>query len=148
MATSDSDRGSMARRVSNSSAVVEESPSNEALRYCNLEDFLEHLGVDHASAGDWGRPVPGPDLPRRNGAGSRIVEREEPPSRNKRKTQIRSAGSRSSATTTSLDQVRARNIKGKLGWICVAKEEGKAAPGMLAPPLLRHPPAVLRLADH
>lgn len=51
MATSDSDRGSLARRVSNSSAVVEEPPSNEALRYCNLEDFLEHLGVDHASAG-------------------------------------------------------------------------------------------------
>ncbi|CAE7839997.1 unnamed protein product, partial [Symbiodinium necroappetens] len=29
-------------------------------------------------------------------------------------------------------RLRARHIKGKVGWICVAEEEGKAAPGMLA----------------
>ena len=29
-------------------------------------------------------------------------------------------------------RLRARHIKGKVGWVCVAEEEGKAAPGMLA----------------
>lgn len=55
MAASDSERGPATaplRRtsVSSNSAVVEESPRHEALNYCNFEDFLEHLGLDHTSA--------------------------------------------------------------------------------------------------
>lgn len=56
MAASDSERGlatAPLRRtsgVSSNSAVVEESPRHEALNYCNFEDFLEHLGLDHTSA--------------------------------------------------------------------------------------------------
>ncbi|CAJ1342882.1 unnamed protein product [Effrenium voratum] len=49
---SDSERGSTAPpRVSSSSAVVEESPHVQALRYCNFEDFLEHLNINHTSPG-------------------------------------------------------------------------------------------------
>lgn len=55
MASSDTERASTvplrrASGVSSNSATVSEAPHSQALRYCNFEDFLEHLAIDQSSA--------------------------------------------------------------------------------------------------